>query len=228
MLPKFSLIWTAASLMLATMVSAAELPQCLKRAPDQPTRSVTDKIHPADEELLARLVYAEATSTGFADDKRVYQGIAWGVMNRVRLGEISASASRQYGRGVAGVIFKPAQFNPAVSQRSPYAREFLCPKDVARWQFALDASRIALRGQDNPLIQTPWEQRHGFSLVVNFYYPLSSQDKSVFAPWEGSRSLRFIGEPSHPGLPPAERIRFYRLAQPPADCRYGLTERFLP
>lgn len=217
MLPKSSLFWLVASLMMTTMVSAAELPQCLKRAPNQTTRSAIDQIHPVEEELLARLVYAEATSTGFADDKRVHQGIAWGVMNRVRLGEISASAARQYGRGVAGVIFKPSQFNPAVSQRSPYSKEFLCPKDIARWQIALTASRLALRGHDNPLIQTPWERRHGLSLVVNFYYPQSTQAKGVFAPWEGSRSLHFIGKPSHPGLPPAERIRFYRLAQPPAD-----------
>ncbi|MBS1196707.1 MAG: hypothetical protein H6R18_492 [Proteobacteria bacterium] len=219
MRPKSCLIWLVASLMLATRVLAADLPQCLQRAPGQTTRSAMDKIHPADEELLARLVYAEASSTGFADDKRIYQGIAWGVMNRVRLGEISASASRQYGRGVSGVIFKPGQFNPAVSRRSPYSKEFLCPKDVARWQYALGGSRVALRGQDNPLTQTPWEQRYGLSLVVNFYYPMSSQARGVFAPWEGSRSLRFIGEPSHPGLPPAEQIRFYRLTQPPADLR---------
>ena len=205
--------------MLATRLSAAELPQCLERAPGQTTRSAMDKLHPDDEELLTRLVYAEASSTGFADDKRVYQGIAWGVMNRVRLSEISQSSSRQYGRGVSGVIFQPAQLNPAVSQRSPYSKEFLCPKDLTRWQFALGASRVALRGQDHPLIQTPWEQRYGLSLVVNFYYPMSSQAKGVFAPWEGSRSLLFIGEPSHPGLPPAERIRFYRLTQPPADLR---------
>ncbi len=122
---KPSLLWLVASLLLTTMVSATELPQCLKRTADQTTRSAMDQILPADEELLARLVYAEAASTGFPDDKLVHQGIAWGVMNRVRLGEISASAARQYGRGVAGVIFKPAQFNPAVSQRSPYSTE-LC------------------------------------------------------------------------------------------------------
>ena len=225
MLLKSLRAWLITSLMLATLVSAAELPQCLQRAPDQTTRSALDKIHPTDEELLARLIYAEAISTRFADDKRVHQGIAWGVMNRVRLGEISASAARQYGRGVTGVIFQPAQFNPAVSQRSPYSKEFLCPKEIARWQIALAASRLALRGHDNPLIQTPWEQRCNLSLVVNFYYPMSSQAKGVFAPWEGSRSLRFIGEPSNAGLPPAERIRFYRLTQPPEDCRFQISDQ---
>jgi len=42
-------------------------------------------VGPGDEELLARLVYAEARSTGFADDPRVARGIAWGAINRVRL-----------------------------------------------------------------------------------------------------------------------------------------------
>jgi len=155
----------------------------------------------------------------FADDHRVYQGIAWGVMNRVRLSEISATARRQYGGGVAGVIFKPQQFNPAVSLRSPFSKDFLCPQDPTRWRLAVEAARAALRGQDNPFIQTPWERRHGRSLVVNFYYPHSSQARGPLAPWEGSRALRFIGNPSSGNLPPAERIRFYRLAQPPGDLR---------
>ncbi len=157
-------------------------------------------------------------STSFPDDARVYQGIAWGVMNRVRLGEISAAARRQYGNGVAGVVFQPHQFNPAVSLRSPFSKDFLCPQDATRWRLAVDAAGTALRGQDNPLIQTPWEQRNGRSLVVNFYYPQSSQARGPLAPWEGSRALRFIGDPSaSSGLPPAERIRFYRLAQPPGN-----------
>jgi hypothetical protein len=82
----------------------------------------------------------------------------------------------------------------------------------------MDAAGAALGGQDNPFIQTPWEQRNGRSLVVNFYYPQSSQARGPLAPWEGSRALRFIGDPSaRVSLPPAERIRFYRLARPPGD-----------
>ena len=210
--------WLTSGLLLAGTVVAADLPACLTRAAGETTHAALMKIQPSDQELLARLAYAEGRSTGFADDPRVYQGIAWGVMNRVRLGEISAAARRQYGDGVTGVIFRPKQFNPAVSLRSPFSNDFLCPQDTARWRLAVDAAGTALRGRNNPFIQTPWEQRNGRSLVVNFYYPQSSQARGPLAPWEGSRALRFIGDPSaSSGLPSAEQIRFYRLTQPPGE-----------
>ncbi len=213
-------VWLTVGLLMSATAISAELPPCLIRAAGETTRAALMKTQPTDEELLARLAYAEGRSTGFADDPRVYQGIAWGLMNRVRLSEVSTTSRRQYGSGVAGVVFQPHQFNPAVSLRSPFSKEFLCPKDLARWRLAVDAARTAQRGQDNPFIQTPWEQRHGRSLVVNFYYPRSSQACSALAPWEGSRVLRFIGDPSSSDrLPPAERIRFYRLAQPPGGLR---------
>ena len=136
------------------------------------------------------------------------------------MSEISAVARRQYGDGVAGVIFQPKQFNPAVSLRSPFSNDFLCPQDSARWRLAVDAAHVALRGRDNPFIQTAWERQSGRSLVVNFYYPQSSQALGPLAPWEDSGALRFIGDPAPDSrLPPAERIRFYRLAQPPGDLR---------
>lgn len=209
--------WLVSGLLATATAVAADLPACLIRAADETARTAVMAIQPADEELLARLAYAEGRSTGFADDPRVYRGIAWGVMNRVRLSEVSATARRQYGGGVAGVTFQPQQFNPAVSLRSPFARDFLCPQDPAPWRLAVEAARVALRGLDNPLIQTPWERQHGRSLVVNFYYPQSPQARGPLAPWEGSRALRFIGDPSCADLPPAERVRFYRLAQPPGD-----------
>jgi hypothetical protein len=210
--------WLAAGLLSAGTAAAADLPACLTRAADETPRAAVMKVRPGDEELLARLVYAEGRSTGFADDPRVHQGIAWGVMNRVRLSEISSAARRQYGSGIAGVIFQPRQFNPAISPRSPFSQDFLCPRDSTRWRLAADAARAALLGRNNPLIQTPWEQRRGLSLVVNFYYPRSPQARGTLAPWEGSNALRFIGEPPPgSGLPPAERIHFYRLAQPPGE-----------
>lgn len=193
-------------------------PACLTRGEGETTREAVLKIQPPEVELLARLTYAEASSTGFQDDPRVYAGIAWGVMNRVRLSAVSAKARRDYGSGVAGVIFKPQQFNPAVSLKSPFSRDFLCPRDAGRWKLAHEAARRALAAADNPFIQTPWEHKQGLSLVVNFYYPQSVQARGPLAPWEGSQALRFIGDPSAGGnLPSADRIRFYRLAQPPGD-----------
>jgi hypothetical protein len=217
---EFRLGWLIAGLLLAGMAVAAELPVCVTRAAAETPRAAVMKVQPGDEELLARLAYAEGRSTGFADDPRVYQGIAWGVMNRVRLSAVSASARRQYGSGVAGVIFQPKQFNPAVSPRSAFSKDFLCPRDAGRWRLAVDAARAARRGQDNPFIQTPWERQRGLSLVVNFYYPRSPQARGPLAPWEGSRALRFIGDVSiDGGALSAERIRFYRLARPPGDPR---------
>ncbi|MFZ1326812.1 MAG: hypothetical protein WAT67_12480 [Candidatus Contendobacter sp.] len=206
------------SLAFTPVASAVDLPACLPRIATETTQAATLRARPSAQELLARLTYAESRSTGFADEFRVYRGIAWGVMNRVRLGEISPTARRQYGHGISGVIFQSRQFNPAVSLRSSFSRDFLCPQQSADWNLAMDAAATALRGQENPFLQTPWEQHHGRSLVVNFYYPSSPQAHGPLAPWEGSRTLRFIGDPP-PGsdLPNAQQVRFYRLAQPPRD-----------
>lgn len=145
------------------------------------------KTEPGDEALLGRLVYAESLSTGFPGDPRVYQAIAWGVMNRVRLGEASTGMRRRYGAGVAGVIFRKSQFNPAVSARSPFSKAFLCPRDSRNWRRAEQAVREALNGEGNPFTETPWERDHGLSLVVNFYYPQSIQAQGRLAPFSDRR-----------------------------------------
>lgn len=214
-----SLIALAAILMIAPQRAVGDsLPGCLTVGGQDTIRSTVLNTRPEPAELLGRLVYAESRSTGFADDGRVYRAIAWGVMNRVRLGEASSAMRRRYGDGVAGVIFRKGQFNPAVSPRSPFSRDFLCPQDSARWRLATEAAKTALRGQDNPFVQTAWEREHGLSLVVNFYYPGSPQARGPLAPWEGDEGLRFIGEVSIGGtVLPAERVRFYRLATPPTD-----------
>ncbi len=201
---------------LPQRASTAPLPPCLTVGARESIGEAVLKTQAAPAELLARLVNAESRSTGFAEDRRVYQAIAWGTMNRVRLGEASAAMRQRYGAGVSGVIFKRGQFNPALSVRSPFSRDFLCPRDPTSWRQALDAARIALQGQDNPFIQTDWERRHGLSLVVNFYYPRSAQARGPLPSWEANRALRFIGAVAIGGtLLPAERIRFYRLATPP-------------
>jgi hypothetical protein len=141
-------------------------------------------------------------------------------MNRVRLAERSESMKKSYGSGIRGVVFKKGQFNPAVSSQSPFSRDFLCPKERAIWRLALAAAGKAIAGEKNPLIQTPWEQEHNLSLVVNFYYPKSVQAKGPYPPWEGGEGLEFIGDVMiGDKMLPAEHIRFYRLARPPADLR---------
>ncbi|MDQ2693899.1 MAG: cell wall hydrolase [Pseudomonadota bacterium] len=210
----------AAVLVLALILPLAAWaqPPCLTLGKGGSVQSAVMKADPAAEELLARLVYAESLSTGFADDPLVHQAIAWGVMNRVRLGEASPSLRQRYGSGVAGVIFRKGQFNPAVSPRSRFSGAFLCPDDPGGWRTAVQAARRALAGEGNPFIATPWEQEHGLSLVVNFYYPRSVQARGPVAPWEGSRELGFIGDVRIGGeLLDAGRVRFYRLARPPKD-----------
>ena len=202
--------------------ASVDAPQCLTRDAADSLEFVAAKAKLSEKELLARLVYAEALSTGFGDDALVHEAIAWGVMNRVRLAGRSESMKKSYGNGVRGVIFKKGQFNPAVSPRSPFSLDFLCPKERTIWRLAVAAAGKAMAGERNPLIQTPWEQEHSLSLVVNFYYPKSMQAKGPYPPWEGSGGLEFIGDVMiGDKLLPAEQIRFYRLARPPADLRAG-------
>jgi len=206
----------------ALSAGAADVPKCLARDSSDSIEFVATKAKLSQKELLARLVYAEALSTGIGDNPLVHEAIAWGVMNRVRLAERSESMKKSFGSGTRGVIFKKGQFNPAVSRKSPFSRDFLCPKESTLWRMALDAAEKAMAGEKNPLIQTPWEQENNLSLVVNFYYPKSVQAKGPYPPWEGGGGLEFIGDVMiGDKLLPAEHIRFYRLARPPADLRPG-------
>lgn len=201
-------------------LAAAALPACIEPEVGESIEAAVRRSNPSPLELLGRLAHAEGRSTGHPADPQVYEAIAWGVMNRVRLGERSPSMRRRYGDGIAGVIFRKGQFNPAVSARSPFSRELLCPSDERSWRLAEAGAAAALRGADNPFVQTDWERRQGLSLVVSFYYPQSVQARGPLAPWEGDAGLRFIGDLTLAGgVLPAARIRFYRLATPPRDVR---------
>ncbi|NPV04853.1 MAG: hypothetical protein HPY67_08990 [Syntrophaceae bacterium] len=206
----------------APAAPAAGVPKCLAREPSDTVEYAAAKAKLSQKELLARLVYAEALSTGFGDDSLVHEAIAWGVMNRVRLAERSESMKKSFGSGIRGVVFKKGQFNPAVSPRSAFSKDFLCPREPALWRYALEAAAKAMAGERNPLIQTPWEHENGLSLVVNFYYPKSVQARGPYPPWEGGGALEFIGDVMiGDRLLPAEHIRFYRLVRPPADLKPG-------
>jgi hypothetical protein len=203
-----------------TLCGANDAPKCLARDPSDSVEFVAAKAKLSQKDLLARLVYAESLSTGFGDDPLVHEAIAWGVMNRVRLAERSESMKKSYGSGIRGVVFRKGQFNPAVSPQSPFSKDFLCPKERALWRLAVAAAAKAMAGEKNPLIQTPWEQENNLSLVVNFYYPKSIQARGPYPPWEGGGGLEFIGDVMiGDKLLPAEHIRFYRLARPPADLK---------
>lgn len=206
--------------LLAAM--ATELPDCVDAGAETPSREALVPVAPSDVELLARLVHAEALSTGFPEDPDLPRALAWGVVNRVRLADRSPSAARSYGRGVAGVVFQPGQFNPAVSVRSRFRRAFLCPTDAPAWGRALAAAAEALaRGPDtaSPVAyaRTDAERALDLDLVVNFYYPSSVQARGPDAPWEGQLARVEVTVDGRPV--PAERVRFYRLPRAPADVR---------
>lgn len=204
------------------LCAAAALPACLAVTDGETIEAAVRRHGPSSRELLSRLAHAEGRSTGHPTDPLVYEAIAWGVMNRVRLGERSPTMRRRYGDGLAGVIFRKGQFNPAVSPRSRFSREMLCPTDARTWAMAEAAAEVALAGDDNPFVQTEWERRHGLSLVVNFYYPDSVQARGPLAPWEGDGGVRFIGDlVLAGGILPPNRIRFYRLTVPPGDIAPG-------
>jgi hypothetical protein len=217
-MPGFAL---ALVLLLLPAAASAALPACLVAAEGEGGIEAAVRRHASPPlELLGRLVHAEGRSTGHPQEPLVYEAIAWGVMNRVRLAERSETMRRRYGDGLLGVIFRKGQFNPAVSPRSRFSRELLCPSDQGTWQLALTGAGTALAGSDNPFVATEWERRHGLSLVVNFYYPDSVQARGPLAPWESDAALRFVGDVGlRGGLLPASRIRFYRLAAPPRDMR---------
>lgn len=67
----------------------------------------------------------------------------------------------------------------------------------------------------------PWLRRAPRPLIVNI-----SSRLGPLAPWEGDGGLRFIDAVSISGaVPPAERVRFYRLATPPDDVGPSTTPR---
>jgi hypothetical protein len=140
-----------------------------------------------EEEIFARLVCAEGVSTNWGQDPTctrqahaILHAIAWGVMNRVRLGQTRAALHTKYGASLREVVFKAGQFNPAVATRSRFAPVLLCPTAHPAWaQYWPTTLAAVWQAQQtparNPFLLTAWEKRTGLSLVTHFSYPLSVQ-----------------------------------------------------
>lgn len=181
-------------------------PACLTRAGTQSTEQVVVAARLTEEESFARLVFAEGVSSNWGQEPAcarqahaILHAIAWGVMNRVRLGQARAALGTKYGAGIRGVIFKPGQFNPAVSARSRFAPVFLCPTAHPAWaQYWSTAVAAVWHAQhapeQNPFLLTAWEKRTGLSLVAYFYYPLSVQAPPPPPAWAetSERSTTFV------------------------------------
>lgn len=211
--------WIVFALWAVSASAGTGQPVCLKLAGEQSPEQVIQLAQITDQEVLTRLVFAEGLSTGFQKapecerlGAEIFQAIAWGVMNRVRLAEKSPRLAKKYGTGLRGVVFKPGQFNPAVSRKSRFSRLFLCPTESKAfekdWANASQAaSRSLSSNQGNPFIQTEWEKRTELSLVTHFYYPRSEQATRVPPPWADPSRATKTGVDSR-------CIWFFRLEEP--------------
>lgn len=93
-------------------------------------RSEAEKAGLSKEELLARLIYSEALSTGYwkrgcnaNSEDAIMESIGWGIMNRVKK---KANSSLD---AYSDVIFGKSQFRTSFSGKkgNPFAEAFLCP-----------------------------------------------------------------------------------------------------
>jgi hypothetical protein len=150
-----------------------------------------------DEELLARLSFAEGMSTS-CPNPAVFESISWGVANRAKLGHLSSRFKKKYGRGIPGVIFKAGQFNPAVSSKSRFSKLFLCPTSEPNWALHWThvvnaAQKVMTSPEKNPFFITHWEKMSQVSLVTHFYYPKSEQATGKAPKWANpARSLKKV------------------------------------
>lgn len=161
-------------------------PTCLKRAGDESNEELVDKAKLTDFEVLARLAFAEGISTNMEKCEKygesVFESIAWGVQSRVDLAKADPQWAKSFGQGYRGVIFKKAQFNPAVSKKSVYSKLFLCPTEHPLWKeywahATTAANKVVTSPDKNPFL------KNGRALVTHFYYPQSSQATNPPVSW---------------------------------------------
>lgn len=229
------------ALMTSLIGSSRGFAQEISLSPDcypvEPNRSAKDimvgKVI-SEDETFARLVFAEGLSANVTSrqnchqvEPQIYELIAWGVWSRVRLGERLPSLKTKYGEGLRGVIFKPSQFNPAVSPKSDFRKYFLCPKEAKdfalRWKWTRDAIRkVRAHPKASPFQSSEWERNEHTSLVSHFYYPLSTQATPRPPSWANPAGPARVKGLSLGGTAiPDECIWFFRHESPPGSRTGG-------
>lgn len=186
------------------------------------------------EEVLARLIFAEALSTGYWSGRcqavsgvSLFEGIGWGVARRIRdrAGQGAHSLSDKV---VYDVVFARNQFRTSFSGRgkpNPFAQALLCPasaqayldqagrRDVAVLALFDQARRVAsgiVAELDSHLAQgTPL--RHPALRASNFFYPHSERFGEMRPPWAANSDPR--RNPGYLPLGAEERpcVEFYDL-----------------
>ncbi len=104
------------------------------------------------------------------------------------MNEHNLTYANKYVKRIKGVIFQKNQFNPAISEKSPYSVYFRCPNKAPNfqehWKWATLAMRTAVDNpMDSPFIKSKWEKKNSIPLVSHFYYPLSKQASKTPPDW---------------------------------------------
>lgn len=219
-------------MMIATLLSfylisvgnalASDVFACIPRTPNQSSKEAVEHLEQSqgtkltEKDLLTRLVFAETLSTNYFLDPQcdgqgasIAKAIAWGVMNRVRMGNPNWNSVRK-------AAFAPNQFAPAISSKSIFSDLFTCPnllqqdetrmnerikeqknrfenhaKKINReifyskyipmtFKFAKAATEEAFHGG---IDKNPFVKSGVPSPVLNFYYPLSDDVKDLNPDW---------------------------------------------
>lgn len=155
-------------------------------------------------EVLARLVFAEALSTGYwsgrcqaaAGGESLFEGVAWGVARRIveRVGRGKVGAVPD--KAVFDVVFGRNQFRTSFSGRgkpNPFAQALLCPLSAQAYlKQAGDAQTLfaqARQTADRVLAALDDHYRQGTALshpafrASNFFYPHSERFGELRPAW---------------------------------------------
>lgn len=186
------------------------------------------------EDILARLILAEALSTGYwsgrcqaASGTSLFEGIGWGVARRV-LDQAGRGAKSVSSQAVYDVVFARNQFRTSFSGRgkpNPFAQALLCPASAQAYldqagrheTAALTLFTEARRVASGILTQLDAHLAQGKSLshpalrASNFFYPHSERYGDMRPPWAALSDPR--RNPGYLPLSAEERpcVEFYDL-----------------
>lgn len=199
-----------------TAVPFAKMPRCLSEPllypAGDPESVIAELVKDlSDDEIVARLVFAEALASRCLElgertpekARELTESIAWVVWNRVR------AKSAVFGTGARGVVLKKAQFRSTFGRCDVAKRmEFLCPNENELWDHSVRAMERAKAGAENPLPRV-----HHYFFTRHFdesKEPACARWKGVMPGWtQGARVAREIS--ADDGADRKACAIFYRL-----------------
>lgn len=157
-------------------------------------RKLAEQAGLSKEELLARLIYSEALSTGYwkgtcnaksAED--IFTNIGWGIMHRVR------GKAKNNLDAYSEVIFGKSQFRTSFSGKkpNPFAEAFLCPLGSQKYFDGIEkkvaASELYAQSQEIAMEIIAEYEKSGIpkkaSGITNFFYPHSEFFGEIRPSW---------------------------------------------